>query len=167
MNSSKTQKQEQICSVQGEHKLHTPWVLWYHDIQSRDWSLDGYQQLVTINTIEDFHRMIHSLYEIENNMYYLMRQGIPPLWDDSINIDGGAWTFKVNKKDISEFWTKLAIMIIGETICAQSEKIVGISISPKLKFATVRVWTSSSKPFPVEDNFSQARFTPNQKAHST
>jgi len=152
-------------------KLHCPWVLWYHDTKSRDWSLGGYKRLFRFDTVQDFWISYNNLSDIPNSMYYLMREGFPPLWDAPETIDGGAWTFKVDKRDLDKFWRDLSCLCVGETICEQSGNIIGLSISPKIRFVTVRVWTLTTeknitqfKDVENKFNFSSARFTPNRSA---
>ena len=36
-----------------------------------------------------------------------MKKGIFPLWEDIHNRDGGAWSYKIKKKDVDNFGLKL------------------------------------------------------------
>ncbi len=123
--------------------MNDTWVLWYHDALSNDWSLSGYEQLYSFDTIEDFWVLYDNLHDITNGMYYLMRRNVPPIWDVPENING-VWTFRVDKKTLTSFWLDLSLFCIGETICNNPESIIGISFSPKVRFATVRIWTSQT-----------------------
>ena len=160
------------------HPLNDTWVLWFHDLKNPDWTIKGYEQLFEFNTAEDFWILYNNITDLTNGMYYLMRKGVPPVWDDQKNINGGAWTFKVDKRDLNKVWEDLSCYCVGETICKNPETIVGLSISPKIRYATVRVWTTNSdqvvsnfdtltKNSSVGNstiNFSEARFTPNKQA---
>lgn len=168
----------QIIPTIQMHKLNDIWVLWYHDFKNSDWTLSGFQQIFTFSTIEDFWILYNNITDITNGMYYLMRQGIPPLWDHELNINGAGWTFKVDKRDLLNFWQDISCYCIGETISLQSRDIVGISTSPKIKYATVRVWTNNAINNPmlfepimqkslhssVKIDFNEARFTINKDA---
>ena len=161
-----------------DNYLNDTWVLWFHDMKNPDWTLNGYQQLFTFNTVEDFWRLYNNVTDLTNGMYYLMRKDIPPIWDDPKNINGGAWTFKVDKRDLNKVWEDLSCYCVGETICEHPETIVGVSISPKIRNATVRVWTTNTdqsvnhfknltKDTQTSNtiiNFNEARFTPNKQA---
>lgn len=181
-----TQKRKKISIVKqpevfsGEkHILDDTWVMWFHDLNSDDWSINSYSQLLRFNTAEDYWIMYNNLSNTYNGMYYLMRQGIPPIWDDPINIHGGGWTFKVDKKFAQDMWQKLSNFCVCETLSQRYRDIVGVSISPKIKFVTIRVWTNSNvkklgdfeniKKDTINDSmivdFSNARFTPNMEAH--
>jgi hypothetical protein len=107
-----------------------------------------------------------------------MREGYPPIWDHEKNVKGGGWTFKIDKKFANEFWQKLSCFCVGETVSKHPENIVGISVSPKIRFVTIRLWTKNIDNNPAEFieiktqtendsltiNFENARFTPNAEA---
>jgi hypothetical protein len=166
---SSTKKNSSSIAIQDQ--LHSPWTLWYHDTKSRDWSLAGYQRLFEFKSVQDFWIAYNNLSDLPNSMYYLMRGDFPPLWDAPETIDGGAWTFKVDKRDLPKFWRDLSCLCVGETICDDSENIIGLSISPKIRFVTVRVWTRTTNQditrfdhIKKQFDFSEARFTPNRQA---
>jgi len=123
------------------HKLNSSWVLWWHDLENKRYTLGDYEKIVEIATIEDFWIVFNAIPDFANGMFFLMRKGITPLWEDPINQQGGAWKFKVRKDDANVVWLNLAMTLVGETLSDQSEKITGISISPKYYNVTIRVWT--------------------------
>jgi len=174
-----TKKQSVKHNVsEGPHPLNDKWICLFHDVNNENWNISSYQQLIILDTIEDFLILCNNIKNINNGMYYLMRQGFPPIWDHEKNIDGGGWTFRVDKKLAHEFWEKLACYCIGETICKDPENIIGISISPKVRFVTIRIWTKNCEKNATEFsnikketenesiaiNFENARFTPNREA---
>ena len=168
----------QNLSNETVHQLNDTWVLWYHDLKSSDWSELAYDKLFSFNTVEDFWILYNNINDLTNGMYYLMRNGIPPMWEHEKNINGGAWTFKIDKRNLNNFWKDLSCYCVGETVCSQPQNIVGLSISPKIRYATVRVWTSDkhqnvslfkkiaeeSDKGSVKIDFNEARFTANKEA---
>lgn len=105
-----------------------------------------------------------------------MRLGYPPIWDDPKNYDGGGWTFKVDKHNVRDYWETLACFCLGETCGHNPENIIGVSVSPKIRNATLRVWTKNKDNNPkIFDNirhethnvlnFTEARFTANSDAN--
>jgi hypothetical protein len=160
------------------HPLHGTWVCWYHNPNNISWDLESYRQIHKFNTIEDFWILNNSLGNINDGMFYLMREGYPPIWDHPMNVNGGGWTFRVDKKYAYDFWVSLTCYCIGERISLHSENVVGVSISPKIRFVTIRLWTRSNNKDPSEFNdikretengsvkidFTEARFTPNSEA---
>lgn len=160
------------------HLLNDTWVCWFHNLNSDEWSLESYQKVFTFKTVEDFWILSNNLNNINNGMYYIMRENYPPIWDHEMNIEGGGWTFKIDKKFAQEFWIKLSCYCVGEVLSNNTSNIVGISLSPKIRFVTVRIWTKNTSKNPAEFNnikietendslpinFANARFTPNREA---
>ena len=164
------------------HPLSTPWMLWFHNSKSRDWSLAGYEKLITISTIEEYWYLTNiagdDAVTMMTGAYSLMREGYPPIWDLPENIDGSSYALRVNSDQIYNFWEIITMACIGETICENSDSVVGISSTPKGPTCTVRVWfkhcnvtpemfdsikkLSSDKGFPID--FATARFVPNKEA---
>jgi hypothetical protein len=69
-----------------------------------------------------------------------MREGHPPLWEDKSNINGGGLSFKIHNKEVDNFWLIASMLLIGESICDHPEEVVGISVSPKTRNTTIRIW---------------------------
>ncbi len=134
-----------------ENILQTPWVLWFHKTKDVDWSAKSFIQLYEINTIEDFWRLYSNWEEclpnIETNMYFLMRKGVLPMWEDKSNIQGGSWSVKISRNNVYSAWTELSMALIGETITQNNELsgiVNGISISPKKYFCIVKIWNNNN-----------------------
>ena len=75
------------------HKLNNKWVLFFHDPEDNDWSVKSYKKLYEVESIEQFWDLfdfIGSKY-ISNGMFFFMRDGIAPVWEDKKNEDGGCW----------------------------------------------------------------------------
>src|SRR5258706_6709410 len=108
------------------HYLHDTWNLFSHEKEeiNNNWTLDGYEKLGIFTTVEEFWKIYNNI-DITNGMFYLMRQNYPPIWDDPKNINGGAWTFRVDKKILNRFWVEISLYCVGATICHHSATIVG------------------------------------------
>jgi len=77
-------------------------------------------------------------------MFFLMRDPIPPLWENFKNIYGGAYSIRVLKKDAGEAFVTYGIAAILENITTDPANIVnGISISPKKTHNIIKVWNSN------------------------
>lgn len=160
------------------YQLNDTWVLWFHDLNNNSWTLDSYIKIFSFDTVGDFWILYNNLNNIYNGMYYLMREGYPPMWDHDKNINGAGWTYKVDKIYANEFWEKLSCFCIGETISTKSKDVIGISISPKIKYVSIRIWVNNCtkeisdfnyiKKETENDSFTiaieNARFTPNKDA---
>lgn len=185
-NSKKTaeislqpQSQPSLPPIQ-TNPLNDSWICWFHDVNNEQWTLNSYNQLMTCQTVQDFWILENNIRDrLCKGMYYFMRVGYPPIWDHPKNINGCGWTFKIDKKYATKFWENLLCFCIGETSTSKPTDIIGVSISPKLKFVTVRVWMSNNSSDPSQFdkifnvtkndtyviNFHNARFTPNKDAH--
>ena len=77
--------------------------------------------------------------------FFLMREGVKPLWEDSENVNGGCWSFKIFKKNIYDSWIDVSINLINETLTKEienSDTLTGISLSPKKAFCIIKVWNN-------------------------
>jgi hypothetical protein len=127
-----------------EHPINHKWVLWYHDPNS-PYSNNSCDTIGSFNNVEDFWRFYYQLKpsQLQNGMFFLTLDGYYPSWED--NIDGGSWSFKIDKKEISHAWTKLSIHLISENFLKSSDttlydQMICISVSPKKTFSIFKVW---------------------------
>lgn len=144
------QKNESLFTdAKGNHPLNDSWVVWFHGMDDQNWSKDSYKKLDEFNTVEKFWGIYNNFPSIVNGMWFLMRKedrngglstSIYPLWEDPACINGGAWLFKIHKAHSDIVWLNLSLLLVGETICADSNEILGISISPKRHYVTIRIW---------------------------
>ncbi len=127
-----------------QYTLNDTWILWYHDPNDVNWAIESYKVVSTINTIGDFWNTYECIENtiIENSMFFIMRKGINPLWEDPQNVDGGCWSFKIPKGAIKKYWTELSIFLLGENITKKDKLINGLSISPKKTFCIIKIWTN-------------------------
>ena len=61
-----------------EHKLHTPWVLWFHSLDDTNWTKDTYTKVAEINSIEEFLGVYQDFDTFTKGMFFLMRKDIFP-----------------------------------------------------------------------------------------
>ena len=130
------------------------YVLWYHSVTEKSWSKDSY-----INLCEDLpDKCIHNgieLWQLYNTlknqftagMFFLMKKGIFPIWEDIHNKDGGYWSFKTQKKSTNSIWKRLTCAFVGNTLMKDIEHkdiITGISLSPKISNCVLKIWNNIS-----------------------
>jgi hypothetical protein len=169
------QEKPMFLDPTGNHVLNSPWVLWSHDHKSQKWGVNDYRKHAVIRTMEDFWSIYNGLPSLLNkDMWFLMREGIPPLWEHPINQEGGSWQFRIDGVAADNTWLTLSIHLVTENICLKQEDanlICGISISPKEhNVSTISVWNlSSSKTshtmFPSNIDgvdFTQSRYKPHR-----
>lgn len=131
-----------------KHKLNDVWCFWHHN-DNDQWDRDSYRKILEFGTVEDFWGLYNYIPSVVNGMFFLMRKQrnghlIAPSWEDPVNRNGGSWSFKVYKVDADNAWLGLSMYLIGETLCSDPLDLVGISISPKKQFVTIRVWNIDS-----------------------
>lgn len=129
------------------HKLNSKWVIWYHDPENKSWDLKSYKEIYSFDTIEHFWSF-HNLVDneiISNGMFFIMKKNIKPLWEDTKNINGGCWSYKIIKKDALETWINLSVELIRDSLSPHSNFINGISISPKKGFSILKIWNNDKK----------------------
>ncbi len=134
-------------------KLKNKWILWFHKVNDNNWSLESYSKVFEINTYYDLLYILKNLENITSGMFFLMKDGIVPIFEDAMNIDGGYWSLRITKKDAFEYWEKLLYYICIESIVIDDKyegKINGISISPKINNCIFKIWTCDYKNMKTE-----------------
>jgi hypothetical protein len=134
-------------------KFYTDWNLWYHH-ELNNWRIDGYRKIFHVKNIKDYwdlHNNIDCLGGITNQHFFLMRDNILPIWEDSFNRNGGSWSIKLNDiSNVYNIWLKLSIMMLGETIlkdeaARQSKLVVGLSINLRnSNICIIKIWNKDS-----------------------
>jgi len=130
--------------------------LYFHDPGLQDWSQESYVKITDISTVGDFASAAASLTPdiVRLGMFFLMREGVMPTWDDPHNIDGGCYSIRVIGDDIHRTFLALCFDVCaGEVISEGPEAregleslVTGVSVSPKNNFSVVKVWTSARVP---------------------
>lgn len=129
------------------HPLNDKWVLWFHDPNDTNWDFSSYLNIYDINSIETFWDVFNNINKsnVENGMFFIMREGIKPLWEDDKNKEGGCWSFKILKKNIFDSWLDVCVNCVNETLVKNindANLITGISISPKKSFCIIKIWNN-------------------------
>ena len=124
------------------------WNLWYHHIKD-DWSINGYRNIYTIKTAEDFWKLYNNWDKLGGIIYkqfFLMKNNIQPIWEDEANKNGGCWSFKINENNVEELWEELSILLVTEELLKNKDDVVGLSIClKKNNFCVVKIWNNNCK----------------------
>ena len=126
-------------------KLPHTYTLWYHNPNEDNWSLDSYHEILTFQTVEEFWIMQKHIkpHMIEYGMFFLMQDGITPVWEDPKNINGGVLSWKVENKIAYHHWTDTVIHFISNNLITNYDTngiINGVCISPKRNFNIIKIW---------------------------
>ena len=124
-------------------EIQDKWKIWYHSINDTNWNKKSYQDIFNINNLFDYKYVIEIFKQdhYQNGMFFCMRDGIFPNWEDPDNRNGGCLSFKVSSVDILEEWNNLLLKCITDNILSdKNNEINGISISPKKEFNIIKIW---------------------------
>jgi hypothetical protein len=134
-------------------KFTSEWNFWYHH-ELNNWRIDGYRKIFHLKNIKDYwdlNNNIDCLGGITNQHFFLMRDNILPIWEDSSNRNGGSWSIKLNDiSNVYNIWLKLTMMMLGETIlkdeaARQSKLVVGISLNLRnSNICIIKIWNKDS-----------------------
>ena len=123
--------------------LENEWVLWYHSINEHKWDKSSYKQLLNLKDLYDIH-LILSIFKqnhYQNGMFFVMKKGVFPNWEDPNNRLGGCLSFKITSTDVLSEWNELLLKCItNHLLLEKNEEINGISISPKKEFNIIKIW---------------------------
>jgi hypothetical protein len=125
------------------------YVLWAHDINNKDWTLDGYQKLCIITNISEFWRLFNNFnkYGYKFRHFFLMKEGVVPIWEHETNRFGGMCSLKVDIGSSINVLTDLCVHMMCNRLTDDSnlDDINGISISPKNSWAIIKIWNKDCK----------------------
>lgn len=128
-------------------ELSQKWILWYHDPNNSDYSLESYIRISEITTVEDFWTIVEAISSEAWNsgMFFLMRDGYRPLWDAPENDKGGAWSKKVDASETFNVFVDCMVhFIAGKFLTKHNDTVVGITLSPKGNFHIIKIWNNST-----------------------
>ncbi len=133
-------------------KLQYSWILWYHDPENKDYSLESYVKIADMCTPQQFWTVIDSISKEawESGMFFFMRRGFKPIWDAPENEAGGAWSKKLEASEAYSVFVDLMVhCIANELLSSRKETLVGVAISPKGPFSIIKIWNTTTT---VSDN---------------
>jgi Eukaryotic initiation factor 4E len=127
-------------------KFQDSWILWYHDPENNDYSLNGYVRIADLSTPQQFWSVVDTIPKDawECGMFFFMRQGFKPLWDSPENENGGSWSKKVDITNIQNIFIDLMVHCASnELLIKNKESLAGITVSPKGNFSIVKIWNTN------------------------
>jgi hypothetical protein len=81
--------------------------------------------LETASTIKVFWEILNNVEPSRmylRDSYHFFKKGVKPIWEDPRNINGGCWTFRVNKSISEAFWLEVLVIVVGEQLQEVVEK---------------------------------------------
>jgi len=138
-------------SISPQHNLDGKWDLYYHLPHDKNWELSGYTIIMkSMDTAEKVILLNETITDnvVKNCMFFVMRSGITPMWEDPKNRNGGCFSYKIVNKLVHEIWKNLFYLLCGEALCVDptlNKHINGITISPKKNFCIIKIWLDTSQ----------------------
>ena len=130
-------------------ELSSQWNIWYHH-EKDNWKLSGYKKIYEIKTVKDFWKFYNNWDKVggvTNKHFFIMKEGVNPIWEDPLNINGGCWSFKIQEEQAEELWEDLSTYLVCNKLCLTiPEEIMGLSVCLKKNNNTViKIWNKNSK----------------------
>ena len=128
-------------------KFQYSWILWYHDPENKDYSLESYIKIADVSTPQQFWTIVDSISKEawESGMFFFMRHGFKPLWDAPENEAGGAWSKKIEASVAHTTFVDLMVhCVANEFLINRKETLVGITISPKGPASIIKIWNTTT-----------------------
>lgn len=128
------------------------WTLYWHSSEGRDWTPRSFTNFGSMKLWKDFFAVTKKLTPdaLSDGMFFLMRDPIPPLWENCANVYGGAYSFRIVKREAGEAFILYAIAMMMETITTdKANKVNGMSISPKKPhtYNIIKIWNTDSATY--------------------
>ncbi|CAO3682340.1 unnamed protein product [Rhizopus stolonifer] len=105
------------------------------------------KKIATFKTVEEFWAVYSHLRrpsELPNiSDYHLFKQGVRPVWEDDVNINGGKWIVRIKKGLASRYWELLVLAIIGDQFEVDDE-ICGAVLSIRGSEDIISLWNKTS-----------------------
>ncbi len=123
--------------------LKNEWVLWYHSINDNKWNKPSYKRLFQLTDLYNTSIILETFKQnhYQNGMFFIMKDGIFPNWEDPNNRLGGCLSFKISSTNVISEWRDIFLKcILEELLKDDNDKINGLSISPKKEFNIIKVW---------------------------
>lgn len=126
------------------------YTLWYHNPNNPVWTEDSYHQILSFDNTDEFW-ILDDLFKnlIETGMFFIMKEDIVPIWEDSKNIKGGYISWRINKSEVHKNWVDIIGHMATEKLFESGDgeedlnKLInGCSISPKKNFNILKIWVS-------------------------
>lgn len=119
------------------------WSVWYHSPTESRWTPSTFSQVGSVATFGEFWALQDHLTDeaLLNGFFFLMRDPLPPLWENKANIRGGSYSMRISRKDAADVYHKYMLAaMLGQAATDAGNKINGVCISPKKGFNIITIW---------------------------
>nr|QBK88907.1 MAG: translation initiation factor 4E [Mimivirus LCMiAC01] len=125
-------------------ELSSKYILWSHDVYTKDWNINSYKKMCTICTVADFWKVFFTFKEKKLDTkfthYFLMKENVEPIWEHPTNRNGGICSFRIEYVRSIKLWKKICAMMVWNVLVNDMDDITGASYSPKNNWAIIKIW---------------------------
>lgn len=137
-----------MASLTLNSPLPTTYTLWFHSSSDNDWTIGSYHEIFSFSTPEEFWTVNEAILDkskmLLNGMFFIMKQGIKPMWEDARNAKGGCISWKVEKPDVPSAWENMCALFVTKELGGFNKyNPTGISISPKKNTNIIKLWVAN------------------------
>ncbi|KAL8770858.1 MAG: hypothetical protein Q9209_003509 [Squamulea sp. 1 TL-2023] len=106
------------------------------------------ESIITIKTFwECFNQLPLQNLKMRDSIHFFKR-GVQPVWEDSRNVHGGSWTFRVKNDKSEEFWKEVLMLAVGEQFSdaiQSGDDLCGLSFSRRFNSDHIIIWNRRSQ----------------------
>lgn len=127
-------------------------TLWYHSSCDTNFDVSSFKKVYKLENLTDVFDVQYSLIKREkyllNELFYLMKDDIKPVWFNDEHVDGGCISWKITKHMATKSWENLLMLFVSNALNDLDAKygITGISINPKKNCNILKIWFSKVIP---------------------
>lgn len=131
------------------HPLKDAWSFWYRPPISKAHGFIEYENtlhgIATMRTAEEFWEIYSHLKRPSSlpvvSDYHLFKKDIRPIWEDSVNKNGGKWVVRMKKGVADRYWEDLLLALIGDQFGDVGEEVCGAVLSVRNGEDILSIWT--------------------------
>ena len=100
------------------YNLKSEWCLWYHSINDNNWGINSYKLLYEFKDLHGLYALYNLLTNkiLINGMYFIMKKGVLPIWEDATNINGGCLSYKIQYENLSNKFKNILLLCLSDNL---------------------------------------------------
>lgn len=122
----------------GDAPFKDTWNIWFHRTDDPCWDIKSYRSISSFNSIIEFWCVINNLPSISAGMFFMMKEGIQPIYEDPQNMEGSIYSFRIAKRKFHETWQEVICACVANTLYPDSSAVNGVSCNPKNN--VIKLW---------------------------
>uniref|UniRef100_A0A6C0BDA7 Uncharacterized protein n=1 Tax=viral metagenome TaxID=1070528 RepID=A0A6C0BDA7_9ZZZZ len=136
-------------------RLHSQWNVWIHDKQNTEWGIETYENILCVDNVGSMLRFCKSFRNLDKyaRQYYVMRNGIMPIWEDNNNKGGAICSILMEHMAVDltlgdigvQSFIIICILVMNESFVRNNICINGMSYSIKSGCVLIKFWIKNYK----------------------